>query len=152
MAQADKIMSLRMRKLMAQSQKALLLPASVTTSREPGGLGGAPLQQSQPPPGEDRPPVPCQQIRSCSYDWGPGRSLALPLGCPCRVGPAQMQPPGLWNLQARSQPPWQPQGLEGGSCPVTLGAQGWAAALMGVCCPWAKTELNSEAEGRPGPR
>lgn len=72
MAQADKIMSLRMRKLMAQSRKALLLPASVTTSRESGGLGGAPLQQSRPPPGGDKPPVPCQQIRSYSYGWGPG--------------------------------------------------------------------------------
>lgn len=150
-AQADKIMSLRMRKLMAQSQKAPLLPPSVTTSREPGRLGGVLLQQSRPPPGGDRPPVPCQRTRSHSYPRGPGQALALSLQCLCRTGPTRIQPPALWNLPVWSWPPWHPHGLEGGSPPGKSGAQGRAAAPMGERCPWTKTELNSEAAGNPGP-
>lgn len=146
----DTVTSLRMQKLMALSQEALLLPHSVTTSKGPGGPREAPLQQSQPPAGGDRLPAPCRQTRSCSYHWplgsmgsrwGLARALALPLWYPCLKGPAQMQAPAPWNLPVWSRPPWCPQAQQVGNPAGEGAAQG----------PWVRTGLNSEAAGMPGP-
>lgn len=119
--QASKVTSLRTRRLTrALGREALPLPLSVTMSGQPGGLGGAPLQQSWHPQAGDRPPAPCQQTVSCSHcwllgstgsHWGLGPALALPLGCPCLMGLAQIQAPAFWHLPVWSQPPWHPQRL-----------------------------------------
>ena len=125
---------------MAQSQKALGLPASVMPSKGPGG---APLQQLQPPPGGDMLPAPCQQTRSRGRAWGLGQALALPSGCPGLTGPTQTRTPVLWRQPTWPRPPWHPQGLVGSSRPGPWRAQQ---------CPGRRTELNSGAAGRPGPR
>lgn len=54
-------------------------------------------------------------------------------------GPCSSAAP--WSVEPASlvSAPWQPQGLEGQLSRGTPGAQDWAASLMGVCCPWAKT-------------